>query len=385
MLDTYILDIPKGYYRIVRHDMFSPSTEKMHLDRTFYRKYVNNPTAEDKRSGKYKPKLLIYKRGAEATLRIEASAAKVINNNNLIEITENDFDLEVAMLQEKVSSMGVSVAENVIRRAIVASFHPSKNILITGGYSATGIIKEFEKINLTEKMDLQKTTFRNGGHGLQYYSKSHSLVFYDKMKDLEKSENKAIDVDQKIQRQSLFDFLERKAKPEILRMEVRLSEKPKMNAVLARLGFAQNPTFSDIFKLAVCQKILLDYFQTYIEPSLFIFDFEDTPQKILRMLFKNNPKMRTATIFQLALLKMACKDKGGVKDLRQMLGKRASKRSWDRIGVKIKLLNKTAIIENCHEYIKQIKTALQQFKPYALPQAAKIEPPKDAFDPMSLH
>ena len=84
-------------------------------------------------------------------------------------------------------------------------------------------------------------------------------------------------------------------------------------------------------------------------------------------------------------LKLICKDRGGVRDLRRILGKRASKRSWDRIAANIKKLNKTATIENCQDYIKQIKASLQQFKPYTLPQTAKIESTKAVFDPMSLH
>ena len=164
-------------------------------------------------------------------------------------------------------------------------------------------------------------------------------------------------------------------------MEVRLCEKRKINSVLDKLSLAQNPTFADLFKNQVCQKVLLYYFETYIEPSLFIFDFESTPQKILKTLFKNNPKTRPATALELTGLKLICKDKGGVRDLRRILGKRASKRSWDRIAVKMKLLNKTATIENCQEYIKQIKTALQQLKPYSLPPT----PPKSAFDLMQGH
>ena len=281
--------------------------------------------------------------------------------------------------------MGVVVSKEVLQQAEVRTFHPSKNILITGGYFVMDIIKDFAKINLTEKMEFDHKDYRNNGHGLQYRAETHALTFYDKIQDLEKSEKRSFGKDQKLQQLSLWDFRQQERKPEILRMEVRLCEKRKINSVLRKLGFKENPTFSDIFKLEVCQKILLDYFATYIEPSLFIFDFENSAQKILKALFKVSPKLRPAAAFELTALKLACKDKGGVRDLRRLLGKRASKRSWDRIAKKIKILNRTVTVENCQEYIKQIKTALQQFKPYTLPQSQITKPKLPVFDPMSLH
>jgi len=75
MLDTYIIDIPIGSYRVKQSD-FNRFTPFLRLDGSFYQKFVNNPTAQDKKTGIYKPKLTIYKRGITATLRIEASAGE---------------------------------------------------------------------------------------------------------------------------------------------------------------------------------------------------------------------------------------------------------------------------------------------------------------------
>lgn len=362
MLDTYILDIPIGSYKVSDPDKFRPSVRSLPVFKG-YAKFTNNPTSEDKNSGVYKPKLTIYKRGIEATLRIEASAAKVINNNNLLEITEHHFGQELKMLQEKVLSMGVRVGINELKNAIVAGFHPSKNIVITGGYSAMGVITELAKVNLTEKMDLTQTKFRNSGHGLQYYSKSNSLTFYDKNYDLTKSENRAFDSDQKIQQMSLFDYLLKNDRPEILRMEVRLSEKVKMNSVLAKLGHKQNPTFSDIFKTAVCKDILLYYFNTYILPSLFIFDLDPNPQSLLKRIYKKNPKIRPNAALSLVALQLLCKD-NGVRNLRKIIEPKTSLRNWQRIAVEIKSLNELASINASHSFIKDIQQSLEKLEPY---------------------
>lgn len=383
MLDTYILDIPMGSYKVFDLDKFKPSVKNLPMF-TGYAKFVNNPTTADKNSGIYKPKLTIYKRGIEATLRIEASAGKIINNNNLLEITENDFGKQLKMLQEKVLSMGVRVALSVLEKGIVAGFHPSKNILITGGYLAMSVITELAKVNLTEKMDLSQTKFRNSGHGLQYYAKSHSLVFYDKNYDLTKSENRAFDSDQRMQRMSLFDYLIKKERPEILRMEARLSEKPKMNSVLAELGYKINPIFSDIFKTAVCKDILQYYFNTYVLPSLFVFDLDINPQSLLKRVYKKYPKIRPNAALSLVALQLLCKD-DGVRNLRKIIEPMSSLRNWQRIAVQIKSLNELASLNTSHTFIKDIQQSLQRFEPYTLPQSQAAQLPKPAFDPLKYH
>jgi hypothetical protein len=230
-------------------------------------------------------------------------------------------------------------------------------------------------------MDLANTQFRNGGHGIQFRAETHTLTFYDKNKDLEKSDKKAYDDHQKMPQPSLFAYMDQKKKPEVLRMEVRLTDRQKMNSVLKKLGFGINPTFSDIFRNDVCQKILLDYFQTYIEPNLFIFDFEDSPQSILKNILRKNKTIKIDEAMKLTTLKVLCKDKDGIKGLRSIVEPRAGQRKWQRIAPKIKTLNQKIGIKSCHDYIRQIKQSLQKFKPYKpkvakKPSACNVKPSK---------
>src|SRR5262249_19796943 len=146
--------------------------------RAVFMKFSNNPTAEDKRLNVYKPRLTLYKRGSIFELKVEFSAPKLIYKNNLQELTEGQFEQVLELLKRKMEEMGVLVSIATLKAAAVGSFHPSKNIPINGGYSSMGVIKEISKISLTEKMDLDKTKFRNSGHGLQFYAQSHALVFY---------------------------------------------------------------------------------------------------------------------------------------------------------------------------------------------------------------
>ena len=200
---------------------------------------------------------------------------------------------------------------------------------------------------------------------MQFYAESHALTFYDKNKDLEKSEKKAYSDDQKIQQANMLDFMKEKRKPEVLRMEARLCEKAKMNSVLQKLGFAKDPTFSDIFKKDVCKKILLDYFATFIEPSFFVFTLDDTPQGILKGILRKYPKMKIGEAMKLASLKVFCKDEGGVRGLRRIIEGRASEREWQRTAVKLKTLNRRIPLKSCYGYIEEIKKNLASFGPYS--------------------
>lgn len=110
-------------------------------------------------------------------------------------------------------------------------------------------------------MDFDHKDFRNSGHSLQFYTNSHSLVMYDKVQDPKKAERRAMDKDQNSIQQSLFDTLMKKEKKEVLRIETRLAKKVKLNAVLKDLGYNDNPTFKDIFKKELCQKMPQSYWQ----------------------------------------------------------------------------------------------------------------------------
>ncbi len=365
MIDTVILRIPMNHYRVLDKKRFSLVSSPKNNGVVVCRVYANNATLQEKKANIYRPRLtLVEQLGRGQHLNIEFSAQTLLFKNCLQEVVEGNFQDELAALNQSLFEMDVSTERDFLQCADATTFHPSKNMLITGGYLATGIARDFTKVNITEKMEIDHKDFKNGGHGVQFYAETHALTFYDKIKDLEEREGKAYSTEQKIQQESLFEFRQQKRKPEVLRMEVRLCEKNKINSVLRGLGFAPNPTFADIFKKDVCQKILLNYFATYIEPSFFVFTLDDTPQGILSGILRKNPKMKIGEARELAALKILCRDEGGARGLRRIVESRASGREWQRIAVKLKTLNRKIPLKSCYGYIKQIKQALQKFKPY---------------------
>ena len=119
MLDTIILQIPLNKCSIADSDYRKFGATKDQIFNTFlgFKKWENNPTAQDKKDGIYKPRLTLIKRGGAFVIKIEFSAPKMIFNNNLDELEETDFDSVVKTLRERIRSMGVLVWSKDIEEA----------------------------------------------------------------------------------------------------------------------------------------------------------------------------------------------------------------------------------------------------------------------------
>jgi len=241
MIDTVVLELPFMDYHITDHEQFNPPTHNIAQSRTYLLKYVNNPSSQDRKNGTYKPRLTIVKRRINGRdhipLRIEFSVPKLIFGNNVDELHDADFPRVVSALQKTLEAMGVSITIQAIMLAKASVVHYSKNVPLTGGSTASFAIKELSKINLTQKLDLSSTQFRNGGHSLQYYSNCHSFVIYDKVKDLTQLKGHAIDKDQTAQQSDIFELINgRSTLLELLRLEVRISNRTKLKSLMAKLG-----------------------------------------------------------------------------------------------------------------------------------------------------
>lgn len=366
MFDTVILTIPKGGYFITNDSKFSPSTRGMLNNPIFYYKYINNPTAEDNKKGIYKPKLTITKRGMNFNLKIEFSAPKLLFDDNLNELEETDFDAVVAKLIERTEEMGVKIHTQFIKEAKISAFHPSKNILLSKGYTSTLAIKELAKINLNGKFDLEKIKFRNNGQSLQFYTNTHSFVFYDKIADMGKPEKRAIDKDQTLQQFDLFNWNKNNNNPsEILRFEVRLSKKRKLNEILELVGYPINPAFKDIFKKNLCQKIVNLYWNKFIEKeNMFIFDVGNSPQTILQKILTTYPKLTLNKALHLQALLINCKDEEGVRGFKTVINGFKPKTTWTRINNDLKKFQNPIFSQNTHGFIADIQKALKEFTAY---------------------
>ena len=365
MLDTVILTIPRGSYKL-RPEVFTPNANILKMAGNYLLKCMNNPTATDKKQGKYKPRLTLMKRmtrnGDEIPLKIEFSVAKMLLGNNIEEVEEADFEKVLSTLHKAMLAMQVEVPIETLRKAKVSTFHPSKNVELSEGYTSSFVISELKKIDVSKKMDLNRDSFRNSGQSLQFYTNSHSLVVYDKIQDLQKPDKRAIDKDQNYVQRSLFEPLKKKEnKKEILRIEARLVKKVKMNATLKRLGFKENPSFEDVFKKDLCQKVLLDYWEELItSKNLFLFDVESSPKKTFDAIFKNKPNISPKEA--LYLLGLRVMSKQGIRDTRAIIERYATPRTWYRISKDLTFLDSISG-KTYHGWVKQIRDNLTSFTP----------------------
>lgn len=367
MIDTIILQIPIDYSAITNHRKFKPSTKRILDNPEGFFKYTNNPTKEDRDTEIYKPKLTAIKRGSIIYLKIEFSAPKLLFGNNLDESEEKDFDEAVSKLQKTIEEMGVKLWTREIENAEVIAFHPSKNIPLSKGYTSSFAIRELAKINLTQKLDLERVSFRNNGEALQFYANRHSLVLYDKINDLNKPPKRAIDKDQIKSQLDLFKYIKKeKRNLEVLKLEVRLSHKSKMKKVLEKVDYIENTTFKDIFKKDICKRIVKLYWNNFFSKDLFLFSVNNKPQKILQLILQKYPRTKIKTAIFLIGLILLSKDEEGIRGLRSIIKNYRPKNNWATLRRYLTKLEDEIFVKPMHGFIKDIEKALTEFKPFRL-------------------
>lgn len=374
MIDTIILTIPWGSYMITDHKKFTPSTENLRLDSTSgfgargFIKYTQNPTPTDYKSGNYLPRLTITPRytptGLQMPLKIEFSAPKLVYGNNVDELTDDDFEKVIDLLSEKLKIMGIRIFKITLQNSTVSVVHFSKNIPLTGHYTASYAIKELGKLDVTKKLDLNNRHFQNDGHALYFYAGSYSLVLYDKMKDLSLPRTRAVDKDEFAQQLNLFDD----ASKEILRFEVRLTNKQKLNSVLISLGYKPNPTFAEVFNKELSSKVLLYYWDfIYPKHTQFILRFEEKPDKLLPAIvhhYKSQNKKLSAKDALSILGAMTFIKEHGLRPFRNTISSSYSERTWYRLSKILAQASEITAYRKPFGFVEDIQRELTEFSPY---------------------
>jgi len=365
MLDTVILQLDPGQYHIKKYENFNTTEELVLSARGGFKKWTNNPTAEDRRDNIYKPRLTLIKRGLILFLKVEFSAPKIIFGNNVNELEDNNFNLVVKTLQERIRSMGVIIWSKDIENAKVLSFHPSKNIVLRNGYTANFVIRELNKIDCSKRFDFDEKNYRNNVQVLQFYTNSHSLVIYDKITDLSKPQKRAIDKDQTKQQLSIFNFIkDDNLRLELLRIEVRLSLKKKMDEVLKKINYPPNPIFKDIFKKDLCQKIVKLYWETFFSDNQFIFSTNNDAQEILQLILIKYPKIKKHQAYKLTGIFMLCKATEGMRGFRQIIDNHYSKTNWAVAKKDLELFEDEIFTNSSWSFINDIKQQINTFNSF---------------------
>jgi hypothetical protein len=370
MIDTIILSLPKT--KIVTLDLTINGVQPWGLQaRTqIYDKFVKNPSSQDTKTGRYFPRLTGYKRKNgklewESSLKIEFSAPKLLYKNNIDELTDSQFEEVVEALRDRLGRMGVIITSENLKSATVTAVHYSKNVELKNGYTSQYVISELGKINLNERFDLTRARYMNDGQSLYAYTQAHSLVIYDKIADLMRGKKRSIDKEQTPYQLSLLGSLAKAEQPrEILRFEVRLSQKQKLNSLFKQLGFADNPTFKDVFSAQKSKAVLMNYWNTMIaENNVVLFAYSLTTKDILKRVLVAREKAKGKTAIYLTGLLLLAQEGNGLRELRTMLAKKTNDRTWYRIMNDLRWITIDLSKLQPREWYNQVRQTFEDYQP----------------------
>lgn len=269
MVDTVVLKISKDSFEILPSvyrcfSSYIPSILNEKVSCARFAKAYYTPPEDLKRSGLYLPKFSVIKAkrygGYEIFAHIEFSAPKLLFGNNFEEFIGNELHEISKALSNHLKMMGILIHPSSIERGKVAAIHYSKNIPFTDYTTASQIISDLAKCDVTIRKQHNMRDFTNGGEALYFQTKACGLVIYDKVQELKASQSKCTRFEEDNQCQ--FHVLDQIKNPfEVVRIEVRLSNRQTIRNTLSRcnLDFEEG-RFCDLFLLETAQAVLLDAF-----------------------------------------------------------------------------------------------------------------------------
>lgn len=360
MIDTVVLKIRK-YQNI--QGVGIPEWELNSSYGGHYSKRIKRQTKSQRKDNVYRPRVTGIKRGSDKFVQFEFSIPKLLHGNNVDEVTEDDFADVLSSFTERAKDMGIVLKSNAVRMAQVSTLHVSKNILLKDGYTTSAVLRELKKIDISRQFDLTEQKFRNGGESIQCYSKNHSFVMYDKIKDLKKDQSRAIDKDQVSSQKGLFDKID----TQILRLEARLPNRKRIKKMLRVLGINDNKThFEDVFNKELCQKIVRWYWEQMVSNSnLFLFGLDKSPDSVLERITRNDEGITPKHAIFLVGLHQLCTE-GGMRKTRDLVELIGSRRTWYRYDEYLDVVREVMRTTATHGWVQQIESQITNFEPVRL-------------------
>ena len=194
----------------------------------------------------------------------------------------------------------------------------------------TGIVR---RADISKVYDVEKDTFRNGGHIFHIHTNALDVALYDKVEDLKqsiKSPKRAYESDSLVQ-QNLIDAFNKNRNISVLRVEVRLNGKKQIRSMLEKIGLPSNDlTFGRLFSSDISSKIVDYHWQRILSkvPKARL-DFQ-TPDNILVKLLANDnvrPMNLLASLGYYSL--MTSSDDS--RNARSLIEKKLGNKAWYRL------------------------------------------------------
>ena len=366
MHDSACLELPRHHFIVLNQYRFSPRLDQRPIGVPFWKSY-NNPLKSNLSRGVYEPKLTYIARGSVITLNVEFSAPKVVLGNNAEELRQTDFDTVLTKLAQAMEGMGVRVKPEYLRHAKVLRFHPSKNIVLTDGFTSSMVLTDLGKVDVVKSLDLTKVTYREGGETLQIYSQRHAFVAYDKIAEMKRPKNRAVDTEPEYKQLSLFTYREKGVLPkELLRFEIRLNDTVTIKSFLKKLGKPEKLEYQDLFNEELCKAMVQYHWNTYFDGSLFVFEANQNALKILSRIVLSGAAKRQKDAMALLGLITVAKDESGIRGLRAFMEAQSRTWSWSKEKLKLKKYSEHISKVDLKGYVKQIEKQLDDFAPLRL-------------------
>jgi hypothetical protein len=266
--------------------------------------------------------------------------------------------------------MGVSVFKKLLMEAPVTSVHYGRNFVLKDGQTATNVIAQLGKIDIRKSFDFAKARYLNDGQSLCCHTTAHELIFYDKIADLLKSKKRAIDRDQTAHQMNLFETVRSRDHPyEVLRMEVRLSQKQKLNAVFKKLGLPIDPKFQDAFSSTTSTAVLNEYWNEIVRSRNHgALMLESSPIETLKRIQSELPDTKPKQLIAYAGLMLLAQSGNGLRELRSILEKNANDRTWSRIANEYRQISERVAQGRIRNWVKEIDQQLHNYSPLRINQ-----------------
>jgi len=383
MLDTVDIKIIHPEFEVINPTLFTPAFVIQNINSNYqygyhrFRKYKQNPTAQDKRNGIYSPRLTAYQRFKDDIpaydLHIEFSIPKLLFGNSVQELEDNDLKTIISLLKTRLYRMGIGISEKALNEAVVVKAHFGKNIPLSYPLTAQDAISGLYKADLGKRKDINIRHYGNDGQALYFYASSANIIFYDKLRDIATPKNKAMDKIKLKQEKLLLQGMNPDKQPEILRFEVRFTRQQSLNAFLSKAldSKIKKITFEKIFNKELCQKALITSWEDIIDrpANQLALKIEKSPEEVFDVIIKKinteqkkkaHSLNKTLASFGLYMMINHC----GARKTRNKIEKNWTNKSWTRLGEKVK--ESAVILEDIPvlPIMSDIQSALEKFEKY---------------------
>lgn len=262
-------------------------------------------------------------------LFVEFSAPKLLFGNNLEELTDNDLEPLLQRLQETLHLLtGYRFDIDTLRNANVSTWHVSKNFVFRDYTTCLAVIEALSKADMSKAYDIQRTTYKHG-EALQFHTNTLDVTFYDKVAELRQSKKSPKrSVEKYATKQiELLDVLEKLKPLDVLRFEIRLSNRTRVKSTFRDLG---EWTFESLFSASTSQALLKKHWDTISNSLDFISLDTDKPWSVFQNVINENPSIKTAEALRLVGC-LVIANQVGARTLQAQITKTSGQHVWYRI------------------------------------------------------